>query len=403
MSFLDFFRRPPSRARYARLILKKLAIHHPDETVHYDEAGFRILIGADGKQVINLHNLYPEYCATSKDERVLHLHRFVDLVHPPSVPASFDDARPFLMPALRGKGMMEYLRLAELGKERETPSGFLFLPFSRDTALVLMIDGEQTMQSFGHDQLAAWNVTLDEALGAAMDNLRDRSVDRFTQPRRGVFMGAWNDAYDSSRILLPDLAHRVAGANPLAMVPARGTLLLASGNDVEAVRSMVQVAWQVASEETRPVSALMYRFEDARPVEHLPEDEQARTALARLERFYRHGDYAAQKESLDELHEKNGTDMFVATFKSMRDDAQDLEFSLCTWTRGVDTLLPRSDRVAMVVLGEDGKMQEYHVVPWDALHAACGQMMAPVPDAFPERYRVTAFPDLELVRRLALN
>jgi len=402
MSLLDFFRRPPSRAKYARLLLKKLAIYFPDEPARYDEAGFRILLGADGAQIINLHNLYPEYCAASKHERVLQLDRFMGLVRPAGIPSTFAEARTQLMPALRGNGMMEYLRLSELGKEREKPSGFVFLPFSRDTALVLMIDGEQTMQSFGHDQLAQWGVSLDEVTAAAMDNLRDRSVDNFTQPQRGVFMGTWNDAYDSSRILLPDLAHRVAGANPLAMVPARGSLLLCSGNDLEAVRAMVQVARQVASEETRPVSALMYRFENGRPVEHLPGDEAARAALAQLERFYRHGDYAAQKETLDELHEKDGTDIFVATFKSMRDDAQDLEFSVCTWSRGVDTLLPRTDRVAMVVLGDDEQMQEYHLLPWDALHAACAHMMDLVPDAFPERYRVTGFPDLALIRSLAL-
>ncbi len=401
MSLLDIFRRPPSRAKYARLLLKKLAIYFPDEAAHYDEAGFRILLGADGKQIINLHNMYPEYCAANKNERVLQLDRFMHLVRPSGIPSTFAEARSQLMPALRGKGMVEYVRLSELGKQSDTPSGFLFLPFSRDTALVLMIDGEQTMQSFGIDQLAQWGVSLDEVMAAAMDNLRDRSVDQFTQPQRGVFMGTWADAYDSSRILLPDLAHRVAGANPLAMAPARGTLLLASGNDIEAVRAMVHVAWQVASEETRPVSALMYRFEDGRPVEHVPDDEATRTALTQLERFYRHGDYAAQKETLDELHDKNGTDIFVATFKSMRDDAQDLEFSVCTWSRGVDTLLPRTDRVAMVVFGDDEEMQEYHVVPWDALHAACGHLMQPVPDAFPERYRVTGFPDLALLRDLA--
>ncbi|WP_288378198.1 hypothetical protein [uncultured Massilia sp.] len=121
---------------------------------------------------------------------------------------------------------------------------------------------------------------------------------------------AAGDAYHSSRILLPDLAHRVAGANPLAMVPARGALLLASGNDVE--------------------------------------------------------------------------------------------FSVCTWSRGVDSLLPRTDRIAMVVFGEDEQMQEYHLLPWDALRAACADLMQPVPGAFPERYRVTGFPDLEVVRTLAI-
>ncbi|MGI4721676.1 MAG: hypothetical protein ACRYGO_22630 [Janthinobacterium lividum] len=405
MSLLDFFHRPPSRRRFAQLLLRELAAHLPDEPARFDETGFRLLLGADGEQVINLHNLYPEYCAAGKAERALQRARFLTLVRPSGIPPSFAEARAHLMPALRGRGMLEYLRLMELGKDRDKPSGFLFLPFSRDTALMLVYDGEQTMQSFGQDQLAQWGVSAADALAAAMDNLRDATVDRFVQPQRGVFMGAWNDAYDSSRLLLPDLAHRVAGANPLAMAPARGTLLLASGNDAEAVRAMIALARRVADEETRPVSALVYRFVDGRPVEYAPADvpaeAAARAALAGLERCYRYGDYAAQKETLDELHEQDGTDIFVAGYRVIREKDTGEEYSLCTWARGVDTLLPRTDRVALGIPGEGKDAPEYRIVPWDALHAACGHLMQPVLDAFPERYRVTAFPDPDVLRRLA--
>lgn len=185
------------------------------------------------------------------------------------------------------------------------------------------------------------------------------------------------------------------------MIPARGTLLLASGNDIEGVRAMVALAQRIADTETRPVSALMYRYEENRPVEHLPDDEVARSALVHLGRQYLYGDYAAQKETLDVLHEKNGADIFVASYKVMRDDASGLEYSLCSWTSGADSLLPRTDRVALVV--HDGKhMQELHVLPWDTLYAACAHLMEPVLEAYPARYRVRAFPDLELVRQLAL-
>ncbi len=401
MSLFDFFRRPPTPRKYAQLLMKKLAIHHPDEPVRFDEPGFRLLVGSDGGQVINLHNLYPEYCAANKHERVLQLARAAAMVSPPGVPSTYAEARSRLMPVLRGRGMMEYMRLMELGKDPGAASGSLVFPFSSDTALMLVHDGEHMMQSFGADQLERWGVSPDDALAAAMDNLRDATVDRFAQVEHGVYAGEWGDAYDSSRLLLPDLAHRIAGANPLAMVPARGMLLLASGNDVEAVRAMVALAQRIADSETRPVSALLYRYQDGRPVEHMPEDEAARGALESLQRQYLYGDYAAQKETLDELHEKSGTDIFVASYKVMRHDETGVEYSLCSWTSGVDSLLPRTERVALVVY-EGDQMQELLMLPWDALHAACFELMTPVPEAYPERYRVTAFPDLERVRPLAL-
>lgn len=401
MTLLDFFRRPPAPRRYARLLMRMLARHHAEEPVRFDAQGFRLLVGADGGHVINLHNLYAEYCAAGRQERVRQLARVLALVQRAELPAGFAEVRAHLMPVLRGRGMAEYLRLTELGKDTEPASGFLFLPFSSDTILTLMVDGEQSMQSFRSEQLAQWGVSVDEALAAAMDNLRDATVDRVVQVERGVFAGDWNDAYDSSRLLLPDLAHRIAGANPLAMAPARGTLLLASGNDIDAVRAMVALAQRIADTETRPVSALLYRYQDGRPVAHVPDDAPARSALDSLGRQYLYGDYAAQKETLDELHEREGSDLFVASYKVMRDTASGIAYSMCSWTRGVDALLPRTDRVALVDL-DDEHMRELIVVPWDALHAACGELMQPVPDAWPARYRVTGFPELALARALAL-
>ncbi|MFN3791865.1 hypothetical protein [Massilia sp.] len=402
MSLLDFFRRPPSRRKYAQLLMKKLAARYPHEPVRFDEEGLRLLLGTDGAHVINLHNLYPEYCAAAGGERERQLERAVAMACPPGLPATFAAARPHLMPALRGRGMAEYLRLMELGKEPDAPSGSLFLPFSGDTVLMLVHDGADMMQSVGPAQLAQWGVGVEEALAAAMDKLRDATVDRFIQVERGVYAGDWGDAYDSSRLLLPDLAHRIAGANPLAMIPARHTLLRASSKNVEGVRAMVALAQRVADTETRPVSALMYRFEAGRPVEHVPEDALVRTGLASLRRQYLYGDYAAQAEMLEALHEKNGTDMFVASYKVMREEASGAEYSFCVWTEGVDTLLPRTERVVLSSHGGDGGSDELLMFPWDALHAACGHLIEPVPQAWPPRYRVTAFPDLEPLRPLAL-
>lgn len=312
----------------------------------------------------------------------------------PSLPASFAEARPHLMPALRGRWKSECLRLTDA----DTPPESLFLPFSSDTVLMLVHDDQDMMQSIGPAQLAQWGVHVDEALGAAMDNLRDATVDRFVRVAPGVFAGGWGDAYESSRLLLPDLAHRVAGANPVAMIPARHTLLLASGNDVEGMRAMVALAQRIADTEARPVSALMYRYEHGLPVEHVPDDDAVRAGLAHLGRQYLYGDYAAQKELLEALHEKEGTDIVVAGYKVMRDAADGLEYSLCVWSEGVETLLPQTERVVLSSHGHDCL-----VLPWDALHAAFGHLMTRVPQLWPARYRVGGFPDPALARTLALR
>lgn len=311
-------------------------------------------------------------------------------LRPSCLPHGFAEARMRLMPVLRGRWKSERLRL--IGAD--TPPDSLFLPFSSDTVLMLVHDGADLMQPIGPAQLAQWGVSVDEALGAAMDNLRDATADRVVQVERGVFAGDWGDAYDSSRLLLPDLAHRIAGANPLAMIPAPRTLLLASGNDMESVRAMVALAQRVADAEARPVSALMYRYQRRRPVGHVPDDAAVRAGLAHLGRQYLYGDYAAQKELLDALHEKNGIDIVVAGYKVMCDAAGGGEYSVCVWPRGVDALLPHTERVIL-----SGHGQDLLMLPSDALHAASGHLMEPVPHIWPARCRVSGFPDLAPARK----
>lgn len=77
-----------------------------------------------------------------------------------------------------------------------------------------------------------------------MDNLRDRSAGNF-MPFDGVpglVRSNWNDGYDRSRILLPDLICRGVGSgNPVIMIPTRETLLLARDHQPAALRDGVDI------------------------------------------------------------------------------------------------------------------------------------------------------------------
>ncbi|NHZ94439.1 hypothetical protein [Massilia sp. CCM 8734] len=91
--------------------------------------------------------------------------------------------------------------------------------------------------------LMEWGVSVEDGLAAASDNLRGRSVTNFDEVVPGVFLSAWNDSYDSSRLLFPDIVHRLnLGAEPVMMMPTRSRLIATSAHKLAGMLAMVEPA-----------------------------------------------------------------------------------------------------------------------------------------------------------------
>ncbi|MBB3118144.1 hypothetical protein [Pseudoduganella violacea] len=118
----------------------------------------------------------------------------------------------------------------------------------------------------GEKVLQDWGVSFEQALAVALDNLRERSPDRFSRLDNGVIAGAWGDAYDSSRILLPDMAYRAGdGLEQVVMAPERGLYLLAPLHAPAVQLAMIALArTEMDAGSGRPLSAAMYRYLDGR-------------------------------------------------------------------------------------------------------------------------------------------
>lgn len=100
------------------------------------------------------------------------------------------------------------------------------------------------------------------------------------------------------------------------------------------------------------------------------------------------GDYADQKSLLEALYEKTGIDRFVASFSAaQKDDGETLSY--CVWSN-VDTLLPKTQKVAFIREGEEVAA----LGGWETVVAVVGELMETL-DMHPPRYRVTEFPNEE--------
>jgi len=106
--------------------------------------------------------------------------------------------------------------------------------------------------------------------------------------------------------------------------------------------------------------------------------------------------YAGQKSLLDDLNQRHGADVFVASATVVEKDG--LLRSYSTWTEGVDTLLPRTELLVFIKLHE-GQLEQSLMLAWDVAADLASHLMEAT-DFSPVRYRVRSFPDAALWSRL---
>lgn len=394
VGFFDLFSSTPSPAKFAAIVIKAIAAQGRAEAFDYDPGQFRLVSTTDQGRVLNLHNAYRDYCAADKKDRKALLDKYFSGTFNADMPSSFAEARGKILPILRSRALVEYLRLSRGGASDPQPLVPAAMPFSADAVLMLAVDGEHSMMTLTRAHLDEWQVSFEQAYAAAVDNLRDMTVSNFMEFVPGLFVGDWGDSYETSRILFPDVVFQAdVGADPVMMIPTRNRLLVASGRDKATMLAMVELSRKLVNDEGRPVSALMYKFDNGRAVEFRPGDADVCARLDDLRRIFLADDYAAQKNLLDRANEQNGIDVFVASYQLYQSKEESGGMSsLGVWTEDVDTLLPETDLVALVSSADLEAGGGHKLIKWRDLQAVTGAFER-VDDGYPVLFRPANFPD----------
>jgi len=101
--------------------------------------------------------------------------------------------------------------------------------------------------------------------------------------------------------------------------------------------------------------------------------------------------YEEQKPVLEERARARDDEVFVASALLATDPASGETTTVCSWSEGVPSLLPRTDQIAFVSPGEAEEENRILYVPWDdAAAVTSGAMTAQ--GIVPERWRVDRFP-----------
>lgn len=392
-SFINLFKRKPSRAALVNDVMRELQKAHPGKDFTHNGALHQIT-GPD--IFINLANVYHDYCRAPQAARSELVAKFVRGFTAQLPPDAFSDARPQILPVLRHMSGFECSQISMGGAAPDSDlyRAFAIRPFSQALGVGIAFDTPESVQQVGAKTLAKWNLDFDEVLAVALDNLRHKSAPKFAQFAPGLFVSQFNDFYDATRILLPELAWQLPlKGNPVAMIPSRISLLICGDQDEAAIAAMLSTAQKVVESESRLLGTEMFRLVDQTWVSWQPPG-QLGERVKEMQMHTLATDYLTQQEALRADLERRGQDIFVASFALKQKGREQLN-SFCVLTKGVASWLPQADSVVVLDLETKEKIE----VPWTAFTDITKGSLEKLPYLLP-RYRVFAHPDENQLARL---
>jgi uncharacterized protein YtpQ (UPF0354 family) len=344
----------------------------------------------DGTSVtINLQNIYAEAQGLDGEARAERLRRAVLGMVPQPRPATWSEAAPRLLPAVRTTSWANAAIGAGGKAAGALPFGTPLVPFVK---VLCAIDFEHSMSFATAADLAAWGVSDEEALHTAAANLARMPCEVRRGGPAALFMGP--DGYTSSWLAVPAVLASVAatiGPSVVAVAATRDQLILVDAEHPEAVARCVKSGLEDYQTGSRQLSPVPYLVSEAgiAPWEP-PPDHAAWPLVDKANRYLAAVEYSQQQAKLDELHALAGEDVHVAKHTLMERPDGTL-WSWAAWVRQVtDGLLPQAD---VLVFGDTDHPSARFTVPWDdALRIAAGALREE-PEYDPPLWRYCGWPD----------
>lgn len=313
MGLLGFLWGKPTPDQFAKKVISALRHRGETDSIEYEARAFTLRFRGI---VMNLGNFYAEYCQIPWRQRRSALKHFVSTLdnEPSELSDNFDEVASSLLPRIRDPFYYEAIRLTGLIEGTDFPE-LKRLSISPFHEVEVVVDQEQASMSVRSEKFDAWGKTLEQVLSVARDNLWKRSNEPFVQLMPGLHASDWHDTYDAARMYLHDLVWQLpVKGNHVVMTPTRDHLLVAGTEDTAALTAMVELAKKILEEAPRPMHGRAVQLKGKEWITFMPEKSSPNfEAFRYLELISIANDYNEQKELLERLHEKDGTDVYVAT------------------------------------------------------------------------------------------
>jgi Protein of unknown function (DUF1444) len=399
MGLLDrLFNRPLSQDSFAKMVIKRLRASGEAGTIDYDPKQFRLSKSKD--RVLFLHNVYQQYQRLPKSEHENLIRSFLTTWHTIGMeaPKDFDDVKADLLPALRARAYLEI----DVHRISDTFRSDVVIPFEvigEHLAVSLVYDLPQSMMSVDSKLLDQWGVSFYEAMEVAKQNLHENT--RQFAKAGDLYAVVSGDSYDASRLVLKDFIQSMeVSGDKIAMVPNREALYICGSEDAAGLAMMAHLTKENFQHE-RNISGMAYRLASDEWETWLPsEDHPSYQAFRELHVQSLAQTYAEQKDLFDKRHEREKTDIFVATYSAMQNKAGRIA-SYCMWSDEVDSLLPKTDQIFFFCPHAPKDKQLAARGDWNRVQSIVGDLMEPQ-DTYPERWRVREFPSEAMLGKIGM-
>jgi uncharacterized protein YtpQ (UPF0354 family) len=366
------------------------------QQIDFDEATFSLRVAATEERddlLMALGNYYRAFTRAPRRERDAVIASIVEehLAGPPRVPKNFAEARHRLLPAIRSRCYYPFSALAAEANGMRGPHLQPLRTIARSAVVSLVLDYPNSMRIVDPEMLSSWGVSADDALDVAVASLRARTEPGLDRISDGLWASAWNDTYDATRLLLPDVVTSVpVRGRHVAFIPHRGLLLVTGDEDAAALARAAAIIGD-SFDEAQVISAVPLVFDGTSWSElFLPPSHPAASALRLVELQMIASEYAEQKALLEAVAERRGDDRFVATFNATRNRDTGVLSSYTTWSQDLPQLLPKADRIGFV-RSRGGHPESAGFAEWDDVVRVMGWANKPTND-YPLRYDIQGFP-----------
>jgi hypothetical protein len=225
----------------------------------------------------------------------------------------------------------------------------------------------------GKRWLATWNLSPAQALAVATANLRQDHI-QFTQVEPGVWSTPDDDSLGASRILLVDEIKKLPlKGGAVAMIPNRGTLLLAGAKDAKGLAAMATRADDLEGSahaiHSIPLCLTGNAWRECVPKVGGDAEQQLGDLAAK-------GREAAYDAISDTYQKELGDDIFVAHVKVISPD-EGPSFTIVNWMKDYPSMLPKADQVAFVLAPDPEHPTVLGLAPWDRVMKVVGPHLKP--------------------------
>ena len=370
------------RQQFAESVLKRVQDAGETAQLEYDPDSFAIVGPKD--HVLHLSSVFkatqdPEYDREAMTQNLVRMwFRQRDIL-----PEHYDEVRADLLICVSARYRYE-LQINQGAVKSIVPTGLL----GDHIATSIVYDLPEALRQVNEVDLKTWEVSFEEALNDAKDNLEELiGLARFDVLRPGLFSANVDENYNSSLLLLPELLKELDVKGDLvAMVPNRRTLLLTGTEDSEGLVELAKVA-RAEIKQPWSRSGFALRLSGYEWSDYLPEPSHpAYGAFAKLRQWTFSMAYKTQTSL---LRTQYGDELFVVQYLPVsRTNAGEI-LSVCTWPATDPSLLPKTDLIAFC--SPKANMPLIKCVSWDEAVEHVGDLMTPT-EHYPKRIKVDQFP-----------